>query len=249
MSLKSLMTCNICKLVLSSSTISLPCLHAIFCEHLQDDTIKNGSIQCLDCEKEFDVPQNRFPSHKMASNIQAENMHLSDKEKQLEQSIKDTIQQLKELSTGLKEKHSNLEIITFDHFSEVKRQIDIQRERLTNKNDELQAKLLDFDHFIEDIQSIGFEAVPDIQIESFGQSILNDLKTKSRVACAIGNTIQIWNLDPIGYVNISHTKACKNLFFPEKACKNPFLGKKFVKIHNFYIATKFYKFLQKFFSR
>ena len=272
---KSVMICNICKMVLSDSPISLPCTHAVCAEHLQQiEGDGTGSIRCEDCEKKYDLSSNLFPTHIMASNILAKNMHLSDQEKKLKQSIQATIQQLEQLLSDLKLKHSDLERISSGHFSEVKRQIDIQRERLKNKideialkmidqvnerekafnsetkqsllaatpeniaesrriwanafrnpniiigevkklqteheqkRDELQAKLLELDYFIEDIKTVGFEAVPDIQIESFGQLILNKSKTKSSVACAIGNTIHIWNLDPIGCVNtlVGHSK-------------------------------------------
>ena len=141
MSLKSLVICNICKLLLSSSPISLPCSHAICAEHLEDGT--DSSIRCLECEQEFDVPQSGFPLNKMASNILAKDLHLSDEEKKLKDSIQAKIQQLEELWSDLKLKHSDLERISFDHFSEVRRQIDLQRENLKQKIDEIALKMID----------------------------------------------------------------------------------------------------------
>ena len=143
MNFKSLVICNICRLVLNSGPISLPCKHAICIEHLRDGTVKDGLIQCLKCEQEFDVPQSGFPPHKTASDILDRDLYLSGLEKRLKHSIQATIQQLDELLTDLKQKHFDLERLSSDHFTEIRRQIDIHREELKVKIDEIALKLID----------------------------------------------------------------------------------------------------------
>ena len=56
MNRKSELIRNICKLILKDP-VSLPCSHAVCVEHLRDGPVKNGSIQCLKCEKDFDLPR------------------------------------------------------------------------------------------------------------------------------------------------------------------------------------------------
>ena len=137
MSLKTEMICNICKLILKDP-VSLPCSSAICSGHLSEP-----SIRCLECEKEFEVPQNGFPPNKMASNILAKELCLSDEEKTIKTSIQKLIQQLEHLPEELKREKSDLERISFDHFSELRRQIDVQREELKNKIDEIALKMID----------------------------------------------------------------------------------------------------------
>ena len=87
MSLKSDLICCICKLVLSSTPISLPCSHVICKEHLLDNTAKNGSIICLECDQEFDVPSKGFPSNKIVSSVLAKDLYLNDEEKTIKYAI------------------------------------------------------------------------------------------------------------------------------------------------------------------
>ena len=143
MSLKAELTCTICKLVLSSTPISLPCLHALCSEHLQDGTVKDSSIRCLECEREFDVPDNGFPINKMASILLAKDLHLSDEEKRLKHAVETLIQQLERVQSDFKQKLSDLEGFSIDHYSEVRRQIDVQREEFKKKIDEIALKMIE----------------------------------------------------------------------------------------------------------
>ena len=99
-------------------------------EHLQDSTTEKGSIRCLECDQEFDVPSNRFPPHKMAANILTKELRLSDEEKKLKHVIQELTQQLEQLLPDFKQKHTELKRINFDHLTEVRRQIDLQREEI-----------------------------------------------------------------------------------------------------------------------
>ena len=57
--------------------------------------------------------------------------------------FKRLIQQLDRLQSYLKQKHADLKQISFDHFSEVRRQIDLQREDLKRKIDDIALKMID----------------------------------------------------------------------------------------------------------
>ena len=75
----------------------------------------------------------------MATEILAKDLHLSAKERTIKQATQYLIQQLEHLQTDLSRRHSDLERISFDHFSEIRRHIDIQREEL----DEIALKMID----------------------------------------------------------------------------------------------------------
>ena len=97
--------------------------------------------QCLDCEQEFEVSQSGFPPNKIVSSILAKEFHLSDEEKTIKYAIQELVQQLEHFQSDFKLKHSDLERISSDHFSELRRQIDVQREKLKIKIDEIALKM------------------------------------------------------------------------------------------------------------
>ena len=123
MSLKTELTCHICKLLLSSTPISLPCLHVVCNEHLRDGTVKHGSFRCLECDQEFDVPSMGFPPNKMASNILAKDLHLSEKEKKIKSSIQNLIKKLEQLQNDVKLQQNEMEVTSFEHFTKNRRNL------------------------------------------------------------------------------------------------------------------------------
>ena len=142
MNRKSELICNICKLILKDP-VSLPCLHAICVEHLRDGTAKNGSIRCLKCEKDFDVPGSGFAANSALVNFLASESHLSNEEKTTKRAIQDLINQMEEFQhIVITSKMPEIELSTFDHFTEIRRQIDMQREKLKAKIDEIALKLI-----------------------------------------------------------------------------------------------------------
>ena len=148
MSLKLELTCRICKLVLKDP-VSFPC-HCVVCgEHVHDGSVKNGIIKCLKCDEDFDVPENGFRSNDMATNILAKELHLSEEEKTIKNSIHEMIKKLEQLQYELKQKHTDLDRLNFDHFSEIRRKIDIQREELKAKIDEIGLKMIEQSKEIE----------------------------------------------------------------------------------------------------
>ena len=90
MSLKSEVTCNICKLVLKDP-VTLPCSSSICVEHLRDGTTKDGIIKCLKCGKDFG---NGFLTNESLNNILAKEFHLTEEEKTIRLAIQDLTRQL-----------------------------------------------------------------------------------------------------------------------------------------------------------
>ena len=137
---KSEIVCNTCKLILRDS-VTLPCSSDICGEHLRDGTVKNGVITC---EKNFDVPRIGFAPNFELANLLASKSHLSNEEKTTKRAIQDLIHQLEELQhLVITSTKPEMELTTFEHFTEIRRQIDIQREELKRKIDEIALKLID----------------------------------------------------------------------------------------------------------
>ena len=90
----------------------------IYGEHMHDDSVKNGMVKCLKCDKEFDVPRSGFPSNERVANILAKHRHLS---KESKSAIQELIQKLEQLQIDVKLKQNAMEVTSFDHFTEIRR--------------------------------------------------------------------------------------------------------------------------------
>ena len=141
MNLKSELTCNICKLVLNNP-VMLPCSSLICGEHMRNGTIKENSIRCLACGKDFDVSRSGFTSNELATNILAKELHLSEEEKRIKHEIKELIKQMEHLQADVIHKQSIMKVTSYDHFAEICRQIDTQREELKAQIDQIALKLI-----------------------------------------------------------------------------------------------------------
>ena len=142
MRLTSVLVCKICELVLHDP-VTLPCLCVICKEHLYDGSAKNGSVKCLKCGKCFAIPESEFPANEMATNILDNEFHLSEEEKALRKTFQDMIEQLKQLQSEVDKKQADLQMISFNKFSEIRLKIDILREEMKKKIDEIALKMID----------------------------------------------------------------------------------------------------------
>ena len=179
MSFKSELSCNICKLVVNKP-VTLPCSSVVCGEHLHDASVKNGMIKCQKCDKEFDVPRSGFPSNERVANILANDHHLNDEEIAIKNAIQELIQKLDQLQNDVRLKRNDMEITSFDHFTEIRRQIDIQREELKNKIDEISLKLIDRANEIENAYKLkltqSVSVVLDADIKQFSHSLMREFR-------------------------------------------------------------------------
>ena len=72
----------------------------------------------------------------------SEDFHLSDEEKVLKLQVEQTMAQLYQLCDDLREKNSLLEVTVYDHFQEIRRQIDIRHEEANCSNDKLYMNMI-----------------------------------------------------------------------------------------------------------
>ena len=79
----------------------------------------------------------------MAAKILTNGFRLSEEEKALRKTFQGMIEQLKQLQNEVNTKQADLELISFEHFSEIRRQIDILREALKKKIDKIALKCID----------------------------------------------------------------------------------------------------------
>ena len=81
--------------------------------------------------------------NKFVKNMLEKEVYLSDEEKMLKNTVEELIRQLERLHADFETIQRSFEVFSDDHFSEIRRQIDLQRETLKEKIDEIALKMID----------------------------------------------------------------------------------------------------------
>jgi hypothetical protein len=154
MSVKLDFTCLICSKILKSP-FSLPCGDTICEEHLKEtEVLKNNSIKCKSCEEVFEVKDNEMiRSNTTVQKLIQNERFLSETEKSKKKSLDDSIENLFQLNEQLQESKNIFDLDCYNHFQEVRRKIDVQREELKDQIDKLSSKMLDELKAIEETYS------------------------------------------------------------------------------------------------
>ena len=139
---KKELSCQICNKILKEP-VHLPC-HCTICQaHLTDDSVQDGLITCEPCGDEFVAKNIQIKANKLATlHLNAEH-HLSDEEKMLKNDIDNLIAEFQQLYDQLKREKTQLGINCHEHFVEIRRQIDIHREELKEKIDQIALEMIE----------------------------------------------------------------------------------------------------------
>ena len=134
--------CSVC-LRIFASPILFPCNCTVCAEHLNDkEVLKTNLIKCETCQIEFNTKIDTFKPNEQMEKMLSEDFHLSDEEKVLKLQVEQTMAQLYQLCDDLREKNSLLEVTVYDHFQEIRRQIDIRHEEANCSNDKLYMNMI-----------------------------------------------------------------------------------------------------------
>jgi hypothetical protein len=143
LTLKSQLTCSYCSKIVKDP-IDLPCDDSICREHLSDrDVLKENKIKCNKCNQEFQVKDNHFLSHKTIKNLIESQSYLNEEEIKLKHDLKVSIQKFYQFYDEFIQSRTKLESDVFDHFQEIRFQIDEHRERLKVRIDEIALTMID----------------------------------------------------------------------------------------------------------
>jgi hypothetical protein len=135
--LKSHLTCSYCSRIFKDP-IELPCDETICREHLSErDVVKENRIKCTKCNEEFQIKDNQFKSTKAFTNLIESQSYLSDEETSLKQNLEESIRKFIQLHHEFSQKRTKLDLDVFDHYQELRFQIDQHREELKEKSDEI----------------------------------------------------------------------------------------------------------------
>jgi hypothetical protein len=139
---KSKLTCSYCSKIYKDP-IELPCDDSICLEHLSEKEVcKNNRIKCKKCNEEFGVKNNEFKSNQTLKKLVEDQTHLSDEEISMKQKLEDSVQKFFEFYDEFVQNKNKIDSDVYDHFQEIRFQVDEQREELKKRIDDIALELI-----------------------------------------------------------------------------------------------------------
>jgi hypothetical protein len=141
--LKSQLTCSYCSKIYKDP-IDLSCDDSICREHLTArDVVKANKIVCNECKQEFQVKENEFKSNKSFKKLIESQSYLSEEEMSLKKELEVSIRNYFEFYEKFIQNKSKLNMDVYNHFQEMRFQIDEHREELKKRIDEIALEMID----------------------------------------------------------------------------------------------------------
>jgi hypothetical protein len=141
--LKSQLTCSYCSRIFKDP-IELPCEDNICRQHLSErDVVKENRIKCKKCNEDFQVKGNDFKSIQAFTKLIESQSYLNEEEKSLKQDLEASIRKFFEFYDEYEQNKTKLQSKAFDHFQEMRFQIDEHRERLKERIDDIALAMID----------------------------------------------------------------------------------------------------------
>ncbi len=141
--LKTQLTCSYCSRI-AKDPIELPCEDLICRKHLSErDVAKENKITCKECNEEFRVKDNQFKSMKTLTKLIENQSYLSDEEIRLKQELEVSVQKFFEFYDEFMQIKTQLQSDVFEHFQEMRFEVDEQREELKKRIDDIASKMID----------------------------------------------------------------------------------------------------------
>jgi hypothetical protein len=140
--LKSRLTCSYCSRIFKDP-IELTCKHFICREHLIEDSVRKlNKIICAECNEEFKIKDNEFKLCYFVKLLLDDKCHLNEDEKSLKQKIEESIRMFHEMCNEFETNKNILDSDCYNHFQEIRRQIDLHREKLIEKIDNIYMEMI-----------------------------------------------------------------------------------------------------------
>jgi len=137
------LTCSNCSKIFKDP-VELPCEDFICKEHLEEkDVLKQNKITCVECKQHFEVKGNTFKTVKLIQKQLDNKVYLNNEEKSLKQNIEETIHILNKMYEEFNMSKTGLDLDVHNHFQEVRLQIDMHREKLKEKIDDIYMEMID----------------------------------------------------------------------------------------------------------
>ena len=143
MELLSDLTCTSCSKIFKSS-IKFPCNDAEYKRHLSEpNVLKDDKKKCAECNQEFNLSDVEFITNITMEKLREEEEYLSKDERKEKKSLEKAFEKFENLYQEFIKIKDSLETECHDHFSEMRRNIDLRREELKSKIDEICLEMIE----------------------------------------------------------------------------------------------------------
>ena len=105
--------------------------------------LKEKRIKCKKCNEEFGVKNNEFKSNEDLKKLVESHSYLSEEEFRLKEELEVSLRKFYQFYDELNQNKSKLESDVFDHFEEMRFQIDEHRENFKKKIDDIAMAIID----------------------------------------------------------------------------------------------------------
>jgi hypothetical protein len=136
-------TCSYCSKILKDP-IELPCEDNICRQHLKEkDVVKQNTIKCVKCKENFPIKGHEFKSIKTLNQLIEDKNYLSEEEINLKKNLEESIRKFFGFYDEFILNKSKVSTGVFNHFQELRFQIDEHRERLKAKIDDVALEMIE----------------------------------------------------------------------------------------------------------
>ena len=136
-------TCSYCSKILKDP-IELPCEDIICRQHLKEkDVVKQNKIKCVKCKESFPIKGLEFKSNKTLKQLIEDKSYLSEEEINLKKNLEESIRKFFGFYDEFILNKSKVDTDVFNHFQELRFQIDEHRERLKEKIDDVALEMIE----------------------------------------------------------------------------------------------------------
>jgi hypothetical protein len=122
----------------------LPCDDNICRQHLKEkDSVKQNAIKCVKCKENFPIKGHEFKSNKTLKQLIEDKSYLSEDEINLKQNLEESIRKFFGFYDDFIQNRTKVDMDVFNHFQELRFQIDEHRERLKAKIDDVALEMIE----------------------------------------------------------------------------------------------------------
>ena len=178
---KLILSCQLCNQFLKGTPITLSCCDATICsEHVQYRTVKvneSKSIQVFECELcqcSHNMKNKRFVVNKSVEKmlkLKFGQIYLGEVYENANKEILNLESSLKKISDMVQDPKNFI----FEHVSELRRQVDIRREKIKEKIDNICVKMI---QKLDDFQKDCYDNIPDKTLQESNRDLINEVQSK-----------------------------------------------------------------------
>ena len=118
--------CKICARI-QKQPVSLPCLCSSVCK---EHTSTHSLITCTECGQTFEVSDQGLVENKLVRNLIEKSYYLTEEERKVKSDLERSLHEMTSLLDSFKLRVAEFVVVQYDHFADLKREIDVKRESL-----------------------------------------------------------------------------------------------------------------------